>query len=105
MATTISKGRNIEILNLTLASDDDIQLGFVNAVNSVIIKARTGVDIQVRSSRGAGNYYTIPSGDSLTLDIISPVGFGEVGDTFAPNIWIRSVSATPTVEVIGIYGG
>lgn len=102
MPTLISKGRSIEVLNLTLSSTDDIQLGFVNDINAVIIKARTAVDIQVRSSRNSNSYYTIPSGSSLTLDL----GVSVVQGVPTPyNIWIRSVSATPVVEVLGLYGG
>lgn len=102
MPTLISKGRLIEVLNLTLSSTDDIQLGFVNDINSVTIKARTAVDIQVRASRANPNYYTIPSGGNLTLDLN---GSNIQGVNQPLNVWIRSVSATPVVEVIGSYGG
>lgn len=102
MATVISKGAAIEVLNLTLSSTDDIQIGFINSVNSCTIKARTAVDIQVRSSRSNPLYYTIPSGSSLTLDLR---GIESGGVTQPFNVWIRSVSATPVVEIIGTYGG
>lgn len=102
MATIISKGQYIEVLNLTLSSTDDIQLGFINDINSCTIKARTAVDIQVRSSRANPNYYTIPSGGSLVLDLR---GVNKDGVNQPLGVWIRSVSATPIVEVIGFYGG
>lgn len=100
--TIIGKGRNVEVLNLTLSSTDDIQLGFVNFVNAITIKARTAVDIQLRTTRAAPQYFTIPSGTILTLDLIDNVSTGGIQ---APNLWIRSLSATPVVEVLGYYGG
>lgn len=101
MSTTITKGTTAEILNLTLSASADIQIGFVNAVNTVIIKARTAVDIQVRTSPSAPLYYTIASGSTLTLDVATKFQDGVVQPT---NIWIRSVSANPVVEVIGLFG-
>ena len=101
MAHTVIKGRDVELLNLTLSSTDDIQIGFTKPVNTVIIKARTAVDIQLRTSRGAGNYYTIASGQVLQLDVQTTLKDNVVQ---ACNLWIRSVSSTPVVEVIGIYG-
>lgn len=102
MATIVAGGRAIEVKNLTLSSTSDIQIGFINPCNSVIIKARTSVDIQIRASSGAVDYYTIPSGQSLKLDLVGNIKDGAVQPT---NIWIRSVSATPVVEIIGLYGG
>ena len=101
MATTISKGTTAEILNLTLSSTDDIQIGFVNAVNAVIIKCRTAADIQIRTSRSAPHYYTLPSGGTLTLDVSTKFQDGVVKPT---NLWLRSVSSTPVAEVMGLYG-
>lgn len=104
MAVITANGRNIEIQNLTLSSSSDIQVGFVNPCNTVIIKARTAVDIQIRDSRSAPNFYTLASGNTLTLNLVGKdTNTSSVADPF--NIWIRSVSATPVVEVIGIYGG
>lgn len=102
MATIVSKGLAVEILNLTLSSTDDIQIGFTQPVNSCFIKCRTSVDIQVRTSRGAGNYYTIPSGQSLQLDLR---GVEKDGAVSPLNVWLRSTSSTPVAEVLGIYGG
>ena len=80
----------------------DIQIGFTQPVNGVLIKCRTAVDIQVRTSPGAGDYYTIASGTTLVLDLVGDVK----GQTVTPtNIWLRSVSATPVAEIIGLYGG
>lgn len=98
--TITAGGQYAEILNLTLSSTDDIQIGFVNPCNTVILKARTAVDIQIRTSRGAGLYYTIVSGSTLTLPMAGNAKDGAVQPT---NIWVRSVSATPVVEVIGLY--
>ena len=102
MGATVIKGTTIEVKNLTLSSTADIQIGFIRPVNSVIIKARTAVDIQVRSSSSAVDYYTIPSGASLQLDVEGNIKDGAVQPT---NIWLRSVSATPVAEIIGLYGG
>jgi|ERR1035437_1122096 hypothetical protein len=102
MATLVTKGQNVEILNLTLSSTDDIQVGFINDINSIIIKARTAVDIQIRTTRNSNYYYTIPSGTSLEVDM---TGVEISGGNRQISLWIRSLSATPVVEVIGTYGG
>lgn len=101
MATLTTGGKLAEILNLTLSSTADIQVGFVNLCNTVIIKARTAVDIQVRTSPSAPNYFTIPAGSSLTFNM---VGNTQGGSIQATNIWLRSTSSTPVAEVIGLYG-
>lgn len=68
----------------------------------MLIQARTGVDIQVRTSPGAGNFYTLKSGAVLELGITDNVSLGVIQPQ---NVWIRSASSTPVVEVIGFYGG
>lgn len=101
MATIVAGGQFAEIQNYTLASGADVQVGFTHAVNTVIIKARTAVDIQIRTSPSAPFYYTIASGSVLTLQMVGSIKDGAVQPT---NIWIRSVSSTPVAEVIGLYG-
>lgn len=103
MATIISNGTLVEVLNLTLSASSDIQIGFTQPINRVIIKARTAVDIQVRTSPGAGNFFTVASGTSLTMDISGRIASD--GTINPLNLWIRSVSATPIVEILGVYGG
>ena len=102
MATIISHGTKITIQDYTLSSTDDIQVGFAEPVNAIIIQARTAVDIQVRESRGISDYYTIKSGDVLTLQLRGQVKDGAVQPT---NVWLRSASGTPVAEIIGLYGG
>ena len=101
MATIVTGGQYAEILNFTLSSSDDVQVGFTKACNTILIKARTAADIQVRTSRNANHYFTIPSGTTLTLQMVGKIENGVVQPT---NIWLRSASATPVAEVIGLYG-
>lgn len=101
MATLTASGKLAELLNLTL-STSDIQIGFVNLCTTVMIKARTAVDIQVRTSPSAPNYFTIASGTTLTLSLTGNTQGGSIQPT---NIWLRSLSGTPVAEIIGLYGG
>lgn len=58
----------------------------------------------VRSSRNSSDYFTVPAGQSLSLDIVG----GEIdedGRVTATNIWLRAASGTPVAEIIGTYGG
>lgn len=102
MATLINTGRNIEVQTRTLSATDDTQISFVNPCNAVFIKARTAVDIQIRSSRGNPSYFTLASGNTLNINLS---GYTVASVTQPTNIWIRSVSATPVVEILGTYGG
>lgn len=101
MATIVCGGTTAEILNLTLSPSADIQIGFTHACNTVIIKARTAVDIQIRTSPSAPNYFTLASGETLTLPMVGSTKDGAVQPT---NIWVRSVGGTPIIEIIGLYG-
>lgn len=102
MATIVASGTTIDVIDLILSSTDDIQVGFSTLVNTVIIKARTSVDMQVRQSRGASTYFTIPAGQSLALSL---VGKSQDGASSPKNVWLRSTTGTPVAEILGIYGG
>lgn len=102
MATVISGGNQIIVKNLSVPQGSDTQIGFAQAVNTVIIKCRTASDLQIRSSSGASEYFTLPSGDTLTL-YLTAMG-QEDGAMLPTNIWLRSPSGTINAEIIGIYG-
>jgi len=102
MATITAKGRNISIINLTLSSTADTQIGFAQPVNAVSIRCRTAVDLQLRTTKSSPDYVTIPSGTTLTLDLVDNV---QNADVQATNLWLRSASTSPVAEIIGYYGG
>lgn len=93
MATSINSGADFEIRNITVNSTTDTPIDFNNRVNSVLIRCRSSVDLYVRYLPNASDYFTIPSGTSLSLD----VSMRRPDEAF----YIRSASATPIVEVIG----
>ena len=92
-------GRQIDIVNLTVSSTSDTQIGFhyPQGFNAVLIRERTTNGLQVRQSANDPDYFTIPSGSSLNLDMLSnPDG--------SYNIFLRSATGTSTVEIIGVFG-
>lgn len=102
MATVTTGGRYAKIVTLALTATDDTQVGFTESINTLIIKCRTGVDLQVRSSRNSPDYFTVPSGQSLTLDILGNINSLGVVDPL--NIWIRSATGSIVAEVLALYG-
>lgn len=102
MAVVTIGGTQPVVQTLTLSSGSDTQVGFFNNVNTVTIKARTAVDLQVRSSPNSSDYFTIPSGQSLSLDLMARVING-VTQPF--NIWLRAATGSAVAEIIGLYGG
>src|SRR5258708_752674 len=96
MSTIVNKGRNFTVITLSLNSTTDvaldIQSGYTSAaespapannyvptqvgnVSSVAIQCRTAVDIQLRTTNGNTNFFTIKSGTIFNLDI-SPTALG-----------------------------
>lgn len=106
MAQIVSHGTQTEVLNLTLSSTTDTQVGFTHVVHSVTIHCRTAVDLQLRTSANAPFYFTIPSATTFTIQIAGSESIS--GDPATPPslpIWLRSASTSPVVEILGIYGG
>lgn len=102
MAGVITGGNNIITKNLTVTATTDTQIGFNQPVNTVILKCRTGVDLQIRSSQGATEFFTLPSTQTLTLYLTAQ---GQENGVMLPtSIWVRSGTGTVVVEIIGIYG-
>lgn len=97
--TTISKGQEFEVRNITLNANTDTPIDFNQQVNSVTLKCRTSVDILFRRNSNDGNYYTIPAGGTLTLD--AALGDSSQGGYIFG--WARSASSTPVLEAIGIF--
>jgi len=91
MPTLVSSGQDFRIWNFTL-STSDTQIVLNEKVNSLIIKCRTSVDLYLRRSGGDSEYFTIPAGSSLTLDILT-----SNLEPFA----LRAASGTPVAEIIG----
>lgn len=93
MATAINSGADFEIRNITVNSTTDTPIDFNNRVNSVLLRCRSNIDLYIRYDRNSSDYFTIPSGTSLSLD----VSMRRQDDAF----YVRSASSNPVVEVIG----
>lgn len=94
MATVTNAGQDFEIRTITLNSSNDTIVDFLQRVNSIIIRCRTAVDIYIRHDNNSADYFTIPAGSSLTLD----VGMG----TKTP-CYLRASSGNPIAEIIGTF--
>ncbi len=99
MPQVVIGGQDYEIRNITLSSTDDTEVDFNEQVNSVVIRCRTEVDMQFRKTDNNGNYFTIPAGSSLTLDV-NVTDKAQGGFIFG---FLRAASGTPVAEVIGIF--
>lgn len=92
MSTAVNSGREFRIWNFSVGtSGSEIVLN--QRVNSVTIKCRTNVDLELREGGGAGDYFTIPGGTSLELDSLPQ----QLSSVF----YLTSTSGTVNVEIIG----
>lgn len=94
MATTTNAGQLYEIRNITLNATTDTPIDFSQEINSIVIHCRTSVDLQLRKIANDANYFTIPAGNSFTLDVA-------YGNTIP--CYMRSTSGSVVVEVLGSY--
>lgn len=92
MATITTSGQDFQIRNITVNSTTDTPIDFSQKVVTALIRCRTAVDLYVRHNDNDADYFTIPSGTTLTLDIAR-------GDN--DSCWVRSSSGSVVVEVIG----
>lgn len=95
----VGTGRNVDIAVLTVGSTSDTQISFTirQAHNELLIHERTSNGLQLRTSPSDSDYWTIPSGSTLDLSCLgNPDG--------SYNLYLRSASATATVEIIGLFG-
>lgn len=69
MATTVNMGSRLEILNLTLSDSTDTAIELVNQTNNILIRNRSSGDIYFRVGDGDTEYFTIPAGQSLTVEL------------------------------------
>jgi hypothetical protein len=93
MATATNSGSDFEIRNITVNSSSDTPVDFNSRVNSVLIRCRSSIDLYIRYDRNSADYFTIPAGTSLSLD----VSMRKEDDAF----YVRSASDAPIIEVIG----
>lgn len=92
----VNGGTDFEIRNIEANNTTDTPIDFsTRIVNSVVIRCRTAVDLQIRKNQNDADYFTVPSGTTFTLN---------AGSRKINAFYVRSASATPTVEVIGIIG-
>lgn len=91
MSSTINYGTGFFIWNFSVPTTG-ASIVLNQDVNSVVIQNRTAVDIQLRTSGGASDYFTIKSGTNL------PLG---VNTTTKTPIHLTSTSGTVNIEIIG----
>lgn len=95
MAQKVMMGENLEILNLAVTDSADTPVTFTQNINNMLIRCRTAdLDLQFRTSSGATEYFTIPTGQSLTV---------ELGSRTPIAGFVRSASGNADVEVLGMY--
>lgn len=99
MATTTNSGQNFQIRNITLNSTTDTPIDFSQQVNSILMRSRTSVDVYVRRTSGAADYFTIPTGGTLSLDV-AMTDNSQGGNVVC---YARSASGSPILEVLGTY--
>mgnify|MGYP001612908417 CR=1 FL=1 len=92
MATTTSSGTDIRVFNFSVTTDGIPITINDKSINSFVIQCRTAVDMYLRESGGAGDYFTIKAGAAFTLDIRA--------NDFTP-FHLTSASGTVVAEVIG----
>ena len=92
MATFVSSGSKFRIWNFTLSTDPQ-QIVLNEEVNTLVIRCREAIDLYLKPNTGAGEYFTIPSGTALTLDVHT----GNL-EPFS----LHAASSTPVAEIIGI---
>lgn len=96
--TVTGSGRDVDIVNLVVTSTVDTQISFhyKQSFNEIIINERTTNGLQLRTSEGSPDYFTIPSGSALDI-----TAMGNTDGTYS--LYLRSASGTSTVEVLGIF--
>ncbi len=94
MATVVTAGQDFEIRVITLNATTDTPIDFLQKINAFTIKCRSNVDIYLRHDINSADYFTIPAGGSLTLDVA-------VGNKVP--CYLRSSSGTVIVEVLGTF--
>lgn len=91
MSTSVNSGKDFFIWNYSVGtSDTPIVLN--QYVNSLLIRCRTAVALDLRESAGASTYFTIPSGTTLTLNLSTR--------SLTP-FSLTSENGTVTVEILG----
>lgn len=95
MATTTNMGTNVEILNLVLTTGADSEIRPTNKTNNVLIRNRGDGDIYYRVEQNASEYFTIPFGQSLTV---------ELGARSNNAGWLRAETGGVIAEIISMYG-
>lgn len=97
MSTVVNSGKDFSIQNVTVPASAPIAVTIPTTllnpdrVSSVIIQCRTSVAMQLTRNSGDGNYFTIPSGTALSLDIST---------LSSPCFYLQSASGTVIAEII-----
>lgn len=92
MAQAVNAGTDLRVFNFSVTTTGTPIVINDKRLNSFIIQCRTSVDLYLRESGGANDYFTIKAGTAFVLDIRAndPTPFH-----------LTSASGTVTVEIIG----
>ena len=96
MPTFTSLGIDFDIVNYSLTTEDTV-IVIDQTVNSVVIQARTSVDLQIRRSTADADFFTLKSGSSISMDI-----FKKLQGISTNVVAIRTSSGITTLEIIYI---
>ena len=98
MATIVTSGKQVLVKNIADVSTTPIRMTVDEAVNSVVIKARTNTTVlKYFALDEQTEYFTIPANQSLTLNVTGQQSSSkEIG-------WIATTGATDVVEILGVY--
>ena len=99
MAQAVNSGSKFEIKNYALTDSADTPVsgltGTEYRINNILIRAReSGKEIAIRASDGATDYFTVPEGVAVTIDIQARNN---------TPIYLRCVSGSCNAEVIITY--
>jgi len=95
MATSINSGRHLEIVNVACNSSDFVPLTLSHQSNNILIRAREeDCDLYIKTDPALTEYFTIPTGQSITLDWQVTVGIP---------LYIKSQLASANAEVISTF--
>ena len=97
MATIVTGGSELIVKNLASVGTTPVAVSLDGACNSVIIKARTTTTVlKFFANDEQSEYFTIPAGQSLTLNVTAKANNKQIG-------WIATSADTDTVEIIGVF--
>jgi hypothetical protein len=94
MATAINSGFRAEILNPTVTDAAWLPVTLTDKANNLCIRFRAAVDLYVALDDAGTTYFTVPSGQSFTIDWYAG------RDT---PVYLKAASGTGVAEIFATY--